>query len=178
MTEAKARIVSRSVRSLALVAGAAAIVCAIMHLNDWQHFFISLCVGPIFFLGGLSGMAHALRVLRLRLAGHVAAATVVAHRPCSGWGESFYAPVVNFETRDGEPGTYIPLKIGCETPWPAVGQVMRIVYDPRDPVWADKWLGLSWTALTVMATSIMFALGLLFGWLGVWFACNRIVPGL
>jgi hypothetical protein len=176
MTDAKAHTISRSVRSLALVAGAAAIACGIMHSNDWQHFFIALCVAPVFLLGGWSGMAHALRALRLWLAGHVATATVVAHRPCGRWGERSYLAIVNFDTRNGECRTHIPLRAGREAPRPAVGQVMPIVYDPRNPAWAEEWLGLSWTTFAAMATSIMFGLGLLFGWAGVWFACNRILP--
>jgi hypothetical protein len=176
MTEEKAETMSRSFWSLASFAGTAAIVCGIMRWSDWQHFFIALCVGPLFLLSGLLGMAQALRSLRLWLAGHVADGIVVAHRPCRGWGEKSYVPIVNFDTQNGARRTYIPLKLGCKTPRPMVGQVMRIIYDPRNPEWADEWLGLPQTALASIATSLMFMLGLLFGWLGVWFACNRIFP--
>ena len=139
-------------------------------------------LGFAIFLAGVSALAvwvfwhaicHLARHVRLRLGGHVAMATVVGHREDQDADEGAYLALVSFVTRDGELRPSTPLTWQYEGPdperptpsgerckVPPVGRTLRVVYDPRDPTWADERL--SWPMVALAATSFIVAI-LMFG---------------
>jgi len=130
-------------------------------------------LGFAIFLGGISAgvvwrcwhwVCHLAHHVRLRLAGHVATATVVSYREDRDADERAYLALVSFVTREGEVRPSTPLTFQYEEPppdperptplaegykVPAIGRTLRVVYDPRDPTWADERSGWAEIALGV-----------------------------
>jgi hypothetical protein len=146
-------------------------------ITGWILYFgLFLCavsVIVVWFFG--HAILHLVHHLRLRLGGHVATATIVGYHEDPDADERAYLALVSFATRDGELRRSVPLTFQCEEPppdperptplaeackVPAVGQTLRVVYDPRDPTWADKRF--SWVEVALIATSGIVAI-LLFG---------------
>ena len=131
-------------------------------------------------------MCHLAHHVRLRLGGHMAIATVVGYRKDPDADERAYLALVSFVTRDGELRPSIPLTFQYEEPppdperptpladackVPPVGQSLRVVYNPRDPTWADKRI--SWPEVALAAACGVAGI-LLFGTLLI--ATIAVVP--
>jgi hypothetical protein len=61
-----------------------------------------------------------------------------------------------------------------ETAWPPVGESVPIVYDPRDPVWADRrqGFGLELGSTIVLAPIMLLAAALMSGGFSYMFVVN------
>ena len=135
-------------------------------------------VSAIAVWSGWHGIRHLVHHLRLRMAGHVTTATVVAYRKDLQSGTLQHVPLVSFATRAGEQRQLIPLTSRYEDPpeapdpldrsgkratpflAPPIGHSVQVVYDPADPAWADERA--SWSALGV-STFQFLAMIVLFG---------------
>jgi len=128
---------------------------------------------------GWHGIRHLVHHLRLRMAGHVTRATVVAYRVDHQSGDLQHVPLVSFATRAGEQRQLIPLTCRYEYPpeapgdpldrsgkraapflAPPIGHSVQVVYDPADPTWADERA--SWSVVGV-STFQFLAMIVLFG---------------
>lgn len=123
---------------------------------------------------GWQGLVHLLQHLRLRLAGHVAMATITAYRKDEPFDERPYVPLVSFVTSAGEQRGLVPLTSRYEDPpqaaarvsdrgrtnashgdAPPIGHTLRVVYEPVDPAWADEATSGPKFALSVIVCLVM-----------------------
>lgn len=138
----------------------AVMLCAISGLAVWY---------------GWRGMAHLLHHLRLRMAGHVATATITGYRTDDQSDDQPHVALVSFVTDEGADRRLVPLTTQYEDPppgagdaasaatqsnTPPIGHVLRVVYDPADPTWVDARIGWPMLGLSALLCVIMVA------WLG------------
>jgi hypothetical protein len=159
------------------------IVCAsvvVAWTTGWTdaYIVILLCTvsGIAVWFGG-HGMRHLAHHLRLRMAGHITTATIVAYREDVQSDELRHVALVSFVTNSGEERQLIPLTSRYERPpegstdapdgreatlsdAPPIGRPVRVVYDPTDPTCVDERF--SWSVLGV-STFQFLAMIVLFG---------------
>lgn len=144
-----------------------------------SYIVVLLCtVSVIAIWVGGHGLGHLMLHLRLRLAGHMTTATIVAYQDVEQADERRHVPLVSFVTHSGEHRQLVPLTSRYECPpeassdmpdggargapcsdAPPIGRSMSVIYDPADPTWADERS--SWLALGVSACQFLTMLGLL-----------------
>jgi hypothetical protein len=126
---------------------------------------------------GWQGTVHLVQHLRLRLAGHVATATIKAYRKDEPFDERPYVPLVSFTTGAGEQRDLVPLTSRYEDPpqaaarvsdrgrtngshgdAPPIGHTLRVVYEPADPTWADERSNGPMLALSMICHLVMVAM--------------------
>jgi hypothetical protein len=121
-------------------------------------------------------MRHLVHHLRLRMAGHITTATIVAYREDVQSDELRHVALVSFVTNSGEERQLIPLTSlyerppegsgdapdGCEATLldaPPIGHPVRVVYDPTDPTWVDErfsWSVLGFSTFQLLAMIVLF----------------------
>jgi hypothetical protein len=160
------------------------IICAslvVAWTTSWTEAYIvvllSTVSGIAVWFGG-HGMRHLLHHLRLRMAGHITTATIVAYREGEQSDEFRYVALVSFVTNSGEQRQLVPLTSryerppqalgdapdGCEkgatlSDAPPIGHSVRVVYDPTDPAWVDErfsWSVLGFSTFQLLAMIVLF----------------------